>query len=119
MVSRSDGRFVAEIREDTLAGSPNGEIRMGPCAVVRHGGVAVLLTSRRTPPFDLAQWRSQGVDPEDLFVIAVKAATEHKQAYGPIARASYILDLPGPCAENLERLPFENVSRPIYPLDKL
>ena len=119
VVSRSDGRFVAEIREDTLAGSPNGEIRMGPCAVVRHGGVAVLLTSRRTPPFDLAQWRSQGVDPEDLFVIAVKAATEHKQAYGPIARASYILDLPGPCAENLERLPFENVSRPIYPLDKL
>lgn len=79
----------------------------------------MLLTSRRAPPSDLAQWRSQGIDPEDLFVIAVKAATEHRRAYGPIARASYVLDLPGPCAENLRRLPFENVSRPIYPLDEL
>ncbi|QIN78467.1 microcystin degradation protein MlrC [Rubrobacter marinus] len=119
VLSRSHGRFEAEIREGTLAGSSSREIHMGPCALVRHGGVTILLTSRRTPPFDLAQWRSQGVDPEDLFVIAVKAATEHRLAYGPIAKASYILDLPGPCAENLERLPFESVSRPIYPLDKL
>ncbi len=52
-------------------------------------------------------------------MIAVKAATEHRLAYGPIARASYVLDLPGPCAENLGRLPFENVSRPVYPLDDL
>ena len=50
---------------------------MGPCAVVRHDGVTVLLTSRMTPPSDLGQWRSQGVDPEGFLVIAVKAATEH------------------------------------------
>lgn len=95
------------------------EVRMGPCTVVRHGDVAVLLTSRRTPPLDLGQWRSQGIDPEDLFAIGVKASTEHRPAYDPIARASYTLDLPGPCAENLGRLPFENVTRPVYPLDEL
>lgn len=92
---------------------------MGPCAVVRHESVRVLLTSRRTPPSDLAQWRSQGIDPEDLFAIAVKAATGHRQAYLPIAKASYALDLPGSCAENLRRLPFERVGRPVYPLDDL
>lgn len=48
----------------------------------------MLLTSRRTPPFDLGQWRSQGVEPEDLFVVGVKAAIEHRPAYDPIARAS-------------------------------
>lgn len=119
MVSRSDGRFKAEARTGLPVGSASGEFHMGPCAVVRHEGVRVLLTSRRTPSSDLAQWRSQGIDPENLFVIAVKAATEHRQAYLPIARASYALDLPGPCAENLGRLPFENVGRPIYPLDDL
>jgi microcystin degradation protein MlrC len=64
-------------------------------------------------------WRSQGVDPENLFVIGVKAAVEHRPAYGPIAKASYAVDLPGPCAENLRRLPFKHVSRPVYPLDEL
>jgi microcystin degradation protein MlrC len=70
----------------------------------------VLLTSRRTPPLDLGQWRSQGVDPEDLFVIGVKAAIEHRPAYSPIARASYTVDLPGPSAENLGLLPFGRVT---------
>ena len=92
---------------------------MGPCAVVRHEGVIMLLTSRRTPPFDLGQWRSQGVDPEELFVISVKAAVEHRPAYDPIARASYVVDLPGSCAEDLRHLPFRRVSRPIYPLDAM
>lgn len=119
VVSITDGRFGVEDREGHLTGLSHGEVRMGPCAVVRHGSVSMLLTSRRTPPSDLGQWRSQGIDPEDLFVIVVKAATEHRRAYLPVARASYVLDLPGPCAENLSRLPFENVGRPIYPLDGL
>lgn len=92
---------------------------MGPCAVVRHGGVKVLLTSRRTPPLDLAQWRSQGIDPENLFAIGVKAAVEHRPAYNPIAKASYTVDTPGPCTENLRRLPFEHVRRPVYRLDEM
>ena len=119
VVSKSDGRFVLEDAQSRLANVFGERVDMGPCAVVRHEGVTVLLTSRRTPPFDLGQWRSQGIDPEKLFTIGVKAAIEHRPAYDAIARASYFIDLPGPCAENLERLPFERVSRPVYPLDDL
>lgn len=96
-----------------------GEVRMGPCAVVRHGGVVILLTSRRTPPSDLGQWRSQGIDPEDLFAVVAKAATEYRDAYEPITAGAYVLSLPGPCFANLGRLPFRNVRRPVYPLDVL
>jgi microcystin degradation protein MlrC len=92
---------------------------MGPCCLVSHEDITVLLTSRRTPPFDLGQWRSQGVDPEGLFAIGVKAAIEHKPAYDPIAEAGYVVDVPGPCPLDLGRLPYENVDRPIYPLDDL
>ena len=116
VVSLSDGRFAPE---DQSVLSVQREVDMGDCAVVRHGGITVLLTSRRTPPIHLGQWRSQGVDPEELFVIGVKAITEHRRAYLPIARTSYLLDLPGPGDENLSRLPFKNVARPIYPLDEL
>jgi len=119
VVSSSDGRFVLEGGGSHLAYVLGNQVDMGPCAVVRAGDVTVLLTSRRTPPVDLGQWRSQGVDPENLFAIGVKAATEHRPAYDPIAKASYTVDLPGPSAENLRGLTFERVSRPIYPLDDM
>ncbi len=120
VVSKSDGRFVPEeIPRGSLASVLDDEVDMGPCALVRHEGVLVLLTSRRTPPHDLGQWRSQGVEPEELFVVCVKAAVEHRPAYVPIARASYTVDVSGPCPLDLRRLPFERVSRPIHPLDEL
>ena len=120
MVSRSYGRFVPENDpRSTLALVLDDEVDMGRCVLVRHGDTTVLLTSRRTPPLDLGQWRSQGVDPEELFVIVVKASVEHRPAYDAIAKASYTVDLPGPGAEDLRRLPFERVSRPVYPLDDM
>jgi microcystin degradation protein MlrC len=63
VVARSDGRFVPEGSESHLAYVLGDRVDMGPCAVVRARDVTVLLTSRRTPPFDLGQWRSQGIDP--------------------------------------------------------
>ncbi|MGB3634858.1 MAG: M81 family metallopeptidase [Rubrobacteraceae bacterium] len=119
LVSTSDGRFVIEDRQSPLASMLGEEIDMGPCIVIRHEGVTVLLTSHRTPPFDLGQWRSQGVDPEELFAIGIKASVEHKRAYDPIARASYTVNLPGPCPQDLSSLPYERVRRPIYPVDEL
>lgn len=117
VVSRSDGQFTLEDPNSHLAARFGSQANMGPCIVLRCKGVYVLVTSRKMSPFDLGQWRSQGVDPENLFAIGIKAAVGHKRAYDPIAAASYVVDVPGPTAENLTRLPFQNVARPIYPLD--
>lgn len=119
LVSVSDGLFAPESRRSWSARLRDELVDMGPCAVVRRGGVFILLTSRKTPPFDLGQWRSQGIDPEGLFAIDVKTAVEHRLAYAPIAKASYVVDVPGPCPEDLRCLPFANVGRPVYPLDEL
>jgi microcystin degradation protein MlrC len=115
----SDGRFVPEGGVGWPFVGPDGAVDMGPCSVVRHRGITVLLTSRRTPPVDLGQWRSQDVEPSEFFAVGVKASVEHRPAYGQIARASYTVDVPGPCPEDLRRLPFRQVDRPIYPLDDL
>jgi microcystin degradation protein MlrC len=90
---------------------------MGPSAVVRHRGITILLTSRRTPPNDLGQWRSMGVDPERLAIIAIKAGVAHRRAYDPIAAASFNVATPGPCASDPATLPYRRVRRPIFPLD--
>jgi microcystin degradation protein MlrC len=119
LLSTSDGRFELEDRNSHLASMYGIHINMGPCAVVRHAGVRILLTSRKTPPFDLGQLRSQGLVPESLSVIGVKAAVAHRRAYDKIAGTSFTVDTPGPCSSNLTRLPFKRIRRPVYPLDEI
>ena len=117
--STSDGRFTLEDPHSHLASGSGLHIEMGPCAVVRCGGVRILLTSLKTPPFDLAQLRSQGIDPETCSVVNVKAAVAHRQGWDPVTRHSYTLDTPGPCSSDISQLPFQLVKRPVFPLDEL
>lgn len=118
-VSRSDGHFELEDKNSHLASMNGLHIAMGPCAVVRSAGVTILLTSRKTPPFDLGQFRSQGLEPLDFKVIGVKAAVAHRRAYDPIMHASHYVDTPGPCSSNPAAFPWQKLNRPVYPLDPI
>lgn len=114
----TDGRFTLENPDSHMAAARGRQIDMGLCALVQCGtDVTVLITSRRTPPNDLGQWRSQGVEPTSLRVIAVKAAVAHRQAYGPIAAAEIRVSTPGPCPGDVRALPYQYVRRPVFPLD--
>jgi microcystin degradation protein MlrC len=118
VLRHSDGRFELEDPHSHLASLAGLQIEMGPCTVLESvEGVLILLTSRRTPPMDLGQWRSQGIEPRDLKFIGVKAAVAHRQAYDPIARASYWVRTPGACASDLRTLPYRLIRRPVFPLD--
>lgn len=118
LVSKSDGKFTLEDRHSHMAvGGLHHD--MGPTAVVRTNGVTILLNSIKTAPMDLAQWRSQGINPEDFFVINIKAAVAHRQAYDRIAKASYFVNTPGPCAGDVRVLPYTRLKRPVYPLDEI
>lgn len=116
-VSRSDGDFDLEDLHSHMIAAAGSHIRMGRSAVVRANGVTILLNSSKTAPMDLGQWRSQGINPESLRVIAVKAAVAHRQAYDPIAKASYTVATPGPCTSDPTMLPYKRLARPIWPLD--
>ena len=116
LVSRSDGRFELEDLKSQIV-VLGRKIDMGQSAVVRHRGLTILLTSKRLAPMDLGQWRSQGIDPEKLSVIGVKAAVGHRRAYDPIATASFTVRTRGPCTSDLRQLPYKRIRRPVYPLD--
>ncbi len=117
VISLSDGHFELEDKQSHLASMCGDTFDMGRCAVVRYAGITILLTSIKTPPFDLGQWRSQGIEPTKLSVICVKAAVAHRRAYDPIAARMFWVDTPGPCSSNLKTLPYQHIRRPIYPLD--
>ena len=119
LISTSEGNFQLEDPHSHLASMNGLSIAMGPAAVVRMGGVTILLTSRKTPPFDLGQYRSQGIEPTEFAVIGVKAAVAHRRAYDPIVGASFFVDTPGPCRSDLTAFPWRHRRRPVWPLDDI
>lgn len=116
-ISASDGEFALEDLNSHLAASQGSRFSMGPCVVVQVEGVTVLLSSRKTPPFDLGQLRSQGIEPEALKAIGVKAAVAHRRAYDKIAKNSFSVATPGPCTSRIAGLPYKRLRRPVFPLD--
>ena len=102
LISHSNGLFKLEDKQSHLASMCGDYFDMGNCAVVQHVGMTILLTSNKTAPFDLGQWRSQGVEPATLNVIVAKAAVAHRAAYDPITARSFMVDTPGPCSSNLK-----------------
>jgi microcystin degradation protein MlrC len=117
--SLSDGRFDLEDLNSHLASMCGIHIEMGPSAVVEHRGIQILLTTRKTPPFDLGQLRSQGIIPEELSAIGIKAAVAHRRAYDKITNSSFTVSIPGPCSSDVRSFSWKHIRRPVFPLDEL
>ena len=112
----TDGRYAIE-GKDHFAQLYGREVNMGRCAVLRCAGARVLLNEIKTPPGDLAQWRSQGIEPESQRILVAKSAVAFRGSYAPIAAEVYEVDTPGLCASNLGRFPYGKLRRPSFPLD--
>jgi microcystin degradation protein MlrC len=91
--------------------------RMGITAVVRAGGVRIVLTSLRTMPFDIEQLRCVGIEPAGQRVIVAKSAIAWRSAFGAVAGSVFTIDAPGVATSNLERVPYRHRPRPLYPLE--
>src|SRR6266508_146473 len=113
----SDGVFACELPDNHFASFYGNTIRMGRTAWLRVRGINLVLTERKTPPFDLAQLRGVGVIPELQKLIVVKSAVAYRAAYLPIAAGVVEMDTAGLCSANLARFPYHRLRRPIVPLD--
>jgi microcystin degradation protein MlrC len=111
----SDGRYVQKGRWMT-----GREMNMGRSVVLncQNGGIRLLLTERKTVPFDAEQLRSQAIAPEFAHIIVVKSAIAWRTAFGDIARLAIPVDTPGLCTTHLERFSYHKLRRPIYPLER-
>jgi microcystin degradation protein MlrC len=108
----SDGHFILEGPEN--AGTAGD---MGRTAVVRVGGVNLVLTSKKFAPGDQQQLRSVGIDPTRQKIVVLKAAVRWRGGYGAIAKHAILVDTPGLGSVDLSRFDFEHIRRPIFPLD--
>ena len=80
-------------------------------------GTLVVLNSARTAPMSLHQLTSLGIRPERMRILVVKAAIAYRAAYEPVAGEIVEADTPGVTAVNPLRFGYQNVRRPLWPLD--
>jgi microcystin degradation protein MlrC len=90
---------------------------MGRTAVVDVDGIALVLTSLRTMPFDAGQLRSLAIEPVQQRIIVVKSAVAWRAAFGDVARRAIVVDTPGVCASNLGRFAYLRRPQPLYPFE--
>ena len=81
------------------------------------GTIRILLAERSTMTVDPELYRSHGIEPLDMKIVAVKSPNGFRAAYEPIAKKIFLVDTPGVSTANLRALPYIRVPRPIYPLD--
>ncbi len=108
----SDGDFPA-----TVAMSRGLTMRMGRTAVLRVGSVDIVVISRHIEPFDPGCFTSLGIDPRTRRYLMLKSRIHYRVGFKPIAHAIVECAGLGVCTSDYSEIRFENVRRPIYPLD--
>jgi microcystin degradation protein MlrC len=92
-------------------------LSFGPTAVLRVGGVTVLVVSIGTQMLDLQQFRAFGIEPARHRVVGLKSQQHFRAAFAPIAGDIVVCDSDGLTTAELTRFPYRHVPRPIFPLD--
>jgi len=68
---------------------------------------------------DLQQFRTFGIDPQQMRVVAIKSMQHFRAAFEPIAGEVIVCDSGALCTPHYNRMPYRNVRRPIFPLDDI
>ena len=90
---------------------------MGPTAVLDTGRVEIVVISRHQEPNDLACLESLGIDPLAKRYLMLKSRVHWRAGFKPIARGVVDCAGVGVCTSDYGQLDFQNVRRPIFPLD--
>jgi microcystin degradation protein MlrC len=90
---------------------------MGPSAVVSVGPLRLLIQSVPTYDWEDEQYQAAGLAAAEAKFVGVKNMMNFRRAYGAIAKAAFVLDLPGPTAPDMRMLEFQRAREPWFPRD--
>lgn len=112
-----DDRFAPPVRiAGTITAIEHGDIDAKTEVVVKSGNVFVIVTKKRKPYHHEKDFTHLGLNPRETDVVVVKIGYLVPELYD--MRADWIMALtPGGVDQDLLRLPYKRVNRPIYPLD--
>ena len=110
----SDGEFI-----NTGKNMTGLKTKMGKSVLLLSDGIKILLTEFPTPPNDPNMLLSMGIELKEEKFLVVKGAIAWKTGIDIKPAKVIYVDTPGPTSSNLNNFHYENIRRPIYPLDEL
>jgi len=90
---------------------------MGPTAVLDTGRVEIVVISRHQEPNDINAFYAVGIDPWQKRYVMIKSRVHWRAGLGELAKQVVDCAGTGVCTSDYSQLTFNNVRRPIYPLD--
>lgn len=112
-----DDRYAPPVRlKGIVKAIEPGDIHAETEVVVRVGSIDVIVTKRRKPYHKESDFKRLGLNPRETDIVVVKIGYLVPELYD--MRADWIMALtPGGVDQDLERLGYKRINRPMYPLD--
>jgi microcystin degradation protein MlrC len=109
-----DARFV-------LSGhlARNLPIDMGRSAVLWHGNVRIVVTTRSGPHFAPQLFETAGLDPFAAQVLVAKSPCGFRAAYASRAKEILVVSAPGCAPTDFANYPYTQIDRPLWPWDQI
>ena len=96
----------------------NLPIDMGPSAILRHGNVHMIVTSRTGPHFAPELFQAAGLDPFAASVLVAKSPCGFRAAYQQKA-VKILLAQRGVRPSDFWQYDYRNIPRPLWPWDEI
>ncbi len=113
-----DDRYAPPLElSGTVTAIRHGDRHAETEVVVRIGSISVIVTKKRKPYHYEHDFTNLGLDPRKTDIVFVKIGYLVPELYE--MRAGWMMALtPGGVDQDLERLPYKRIQRPMFPLDK-
>lgn len=113
-----DDRFAPPLElSGTIMAIEHGDIHAETEVVVKVGSVSVIVTKKRKPYHKEVDFTNLGLNPRGSDIVVVKIGYLVPELYD--MRNGWVMALtPGGVDQDLERLGYKRIKRPMFPLDK-
>jgi microcystin degradation protein MlrC len=113
-----DNRFAPPVElAGTVIAIDTTDSTAGKIAVIQTGSVRVIVTKKRKPYHYEKDFTQLGLNPRETDIVVVKIGYLVPELYD--MRADWIMaQTPGGVDQDLERLGYQRIHRPMFPLDK-
>jgi microcystin degradation protein MlrC len=108
----TDGQFVV-----TGPMATGTTVRMGRTAVLDTGKIQIVVSEKRSEPYDLGVFTHCGIDPRRKKYVLIKSRQHFRAGFEPIAKHIVMCDGDGCTASDLKLFNYEKIKRPLYPFD--
>ena len=113
-----DNRFSPPIKlSGKITSIQEGDVHAETEVVVQVGSISVIVTNKRKPYHKIKDFTNLGLNPSESDIVVVKIGYLVPELYN--VRKGWIMALtPGGVDQDLDRLGYKRIKRPMFPLDK-